>query len=61
MVAIPLANSIGSPLSGLILTLDGWFGLRGWHLLFIIEGLPAVLLGIAAFLSCGTAHIRLAG
>ncbi len=49
MVAIPLANFIGSPLSGLILTLDGWFGLRGWHLLFIIEGLPAVLLGIAAY------------
>lgn len=49
MVAIPLANFIGSPLSGLILMLDGWLGLRGWHLLFIIEGLPAVLLGIAAF------------
>ena len=49
MVAIPLANFIGSPLSGLILTLDGWLGLRGWHLLFIIEGLPAVLLGIVAF------------
>ncbi|MFQ8717635.1 MAG: hypothetical protein ACLR9W_04955 [Enterobacter hormaechei] len=31
----------------LILSLDGWLGLRGWHLLFIIEGLPAVLLGIA--------------
>ena len=28
--------------------MDGWLGLRGWHLLFIIEGLPAVLLGIAA-------------
>ena len=49
MVAIPLANFIGSPLSGLILTLDGWMGLRGWHLLFIIEGLPAVLLGIVAW------------
>ncbi len=49
MVAIPLANFIGSPLSGLILTLDGWMGLRGWHLLFIIEGLPAVLLGITAY------------
>ncbi len=48
MVAIPLANFIGSPLSGLILSMDGWLGLRGWHLLFIIEGLPAVLLGIAA-------------
>lgn len=49
MVAIPLANFIGSPLSGLILTLDGLFGMRGWHLLFLIEGLPAVLLGITAF------------
>ncbi len=49
MVAIPLANFIGSPLSGLILTFDGWLGIRGWHLLFIIEGIPAVLLGIAAF------------
>lgn len=49
MVAIPLANFIGSPLSGLILSMDGWLGLRGWHLLFIIEGLPAVLLGIAAW------------
>lgn len=49
MVAIPLANFIGSPLSGLILTLDGALGLRGWHLLFILEGLPAVLLGIAAY------------
>lgn len=49
MVAIPLANFIGSPLSGLILTLDGWLGLRGWHLLFLIEGMPAVLLGIAAY------------
>ena len=29
--------------------MDGWLGLRGWHLLFIIEGLPAVLLGIAAW------------
>lgn len=49
MVAIPAANFIGSPISGAILSLDGWFGMRGWHWLFIIEGLPAILLGIAAF------------
>lgn len=47
MVAIPAANFIGSPLSGLLLSLDGWFGMRGWHWLFILEGIPAVLLGIA--------------
>ena len=32
--------------SALLLT-DGWFGLRGWHWLFIIEGLPAILMGLA--------------
>ncbi len=47
MVAIPGANFIGSPLSGLLLSLDGWLGMRGWHWLFILEGIPAVLLGIA--------------
>ncbi|WP_295479530.1 MFS transporter [uncultured Pseudomonas sp.] len=47
MVAIPAANFVGSPLSGLLLSLDGWMGMRGWHWLFILEGIPAVLLGIA--------------
>ncbi|WP_336975572.1 MFS transporter [Acinetobacter pittii] len=47
MVAIPGANFIGSPLSGLLLSLDGWMGMRGWHWLFILEGIPAILLGIA--------------
>ncbi|MFG0669194.1 MFS transporter [Pseudomonas sp. xss_1] len=47
MVAIPAANFIGSPISGLLLSLDGWLGMRGWHWLFILEGIPAVLLGIA--------------
>ncbi|MFI3046308.1 MFS transporter [Pseudomonas coronafaciens] len=47
MVAIPGANFIGSPLSGLLLSLDGWMGMRGWYWLFILEGIPAVLLGIA--------------
>ncbi|MGN8163056.1 MFS transporter [Pantoea sp. 22096] len=49
MVAIPAANFIGSPISGLILSFDGWLGMRGWHWLFILEGIPAVVLGIAAF------------
>ena len=49
MVAIPAANFIGSPVSGAILSMDGWLGMRGWHWLFILEGLPAILLGVAAF------------
>jgi D-galactonate transporter len=46
MAAIPISAVIGSPLSGLILGMDGIWGLRGWQWLFIFEGLPTVLLGL---------------
>jgi MFS transporter, ACS family, tartrate transporter len=42
--AIPLAGIIGGPLSGVILEMDGIAGLHGWQWLFLIQGLPAVLL-----------------
>src|SRR6202048_4863752 len=45
MTAIPAANVLGSPLAGLLLGLS-WLGLIGWRWLFILEGIPAVLLGI---------------
>jgi len=48
MAAVPLATLIGSPVLGALLELHGLGGLKGWHWLFIIEGLPAVLLGFAA-------------
>jgi D-galactonate transporter len=48
MAAVPLATVFGGPLSGALLEMHGLFGLRGWQWLFIIEGLPAVLLGFAA-------------
>src|SRR5690349_5835779 len=46
-VSIPLATFLGSPLSVGLLELDGVLGLRGWQWLFVLEGLPTVLLGIA--------------
>jgi MFS transporter, ACS family, tartrate transporter len=45
MTAIPLSNIFGSPLAGHILRLR-WFGLQGWRWLFILEGIPAVILGV---------------
>ncbi|MEK6286337.1 MAG: MFS transporter [Acidobacteriota bacterium] len=45
MAAVPLSNFIGSPISGLLLGVN-WFGLAGWRWLFIIEGAPAIILGI---------------
>ncbi|MEX3760625.1 MFS transporter [Paraburkholderia phenoliruptrix] len=47
LVGIPVANMIGSPISGALLQLGGLHGLRSWQWLLLIEGLPAVLLGIA--------------
>jgi len=47
MVAVPMASFVGSPLSALLLQADGLLGLRGWHWLFILEGIPTVLMGFA--------------
>jgi cyanate permease len=48
LVAVPASTVVGGPVSGLILQMDGIGGVKGWQWLFIIEGLPVVLLGIAA-------------
>ena len=48
MTAVPIATVIGGPLSGALLGLHGLGGIAGWRWLFIIEGLPAVLLGMLA-------------
>ncbi|TFV71166.1 MFS transporter [Bradyrhizobium frederickii] len=48
-VAVPVSTVIGAPISGLLLGLDGLMGLKGWQWLFIIEGIPSVLLGIVTW------------
>ena len=48
MTANPIAGIVGSPLSGALLNVHG-VGLAGWQWMFIIEGLPAILLGGAVF------------
>jgi len=47
MTASALPGVIGGPLSGALLATQGTLGLSGWQWLFILEGLPAVLLGVA--------------
>ena len=49
MVAIPISSFLGSPISAAILNTDGMLGYRGWQWLFILEAIPAVLLGLVAF------------
>ncbi len=48
MSAIPLSFVIGSPIAGWILG-HRWSGMPGWRWLFVVEGLPAVVLGIVAY------------
>src|SRR5438034_3242267 len=48
MTAIPVSGVVGGPLSGALLGLNGVAGLAGWQWLFLLEGLPSVLLGAAA-------------
>lgn len=48
MMAAPVAILVGAPLSEALLQLDGWLGLAGWKWVFLVEGLPAVVLGVIA-------------
>ena len=49
VLGVPLALTLGSPLSGALLELHGWLGRPGWFWMFVIEGLPAVVIGVYAF------------
>ena len=46
MVAIPISAMIGGPISTALLSLGGIGGIAGWRWLFVLEGLPAVILGL---------------
>src|SRR4029079_18811000 len=44
MLAIPLSTVFGGPIAGMVLVWEGWPGLHGWQWVFLVEGVPAVLL-----------------
>src|SRR6185295_3634692 len=49
MAAIPLSTVIGAPVSGLLLGLDGFIGMKGWQWLFILEAAPALILSVVVY------------
>jgi MFS transporter, ACS family, 4-hydroxyphenylacetate permease len=49
MIGQPIAGMISAVVGGLILGLNGVWGLAGWRWLFLLEGLPAVFLGIMMY------------
>lgn len=47
IIVQPLSNAVGSPISGFILNIQhDWFGFAPWQLLFILEGLPPIVIGL---------------
>ena len=47
MAAAPISTVLGSPLSSALLEMNGLLGLKGWQWMFLIEAVPAVILGVA--------------
>jgi len=46
LIGLPIAVAAGAPISTGLLSLDGMFGMRGWQIMYLAEGLPTVILGI---------------
>jgi ACS family 4-hydroxyphenylacetate permease-like MFS transporter len=49
MIAMPATIMVASPLSGMMLDMDGALGLAGWQWLFLLQAMPSLLLGIVAY------------
>ena len=49
LIGLPIAVAAGAPLSTALLGLDGLFGLRGWQIMYLAEGIPTLLIGIVTF------------
>lgn len=49
MAAAPISVALGSPISGALLQMDGFGGLRGWQWMFLIEAAPALILSVVTF------------
>src|ERR1700756_1083433 len=48
-LALPIAVASGAPISTALLGLDGMWGLKGWQLMYVLEAIPTVLIGVAVF------------
>jgi ACS family tartrate transporter-like MFS transporter len=50
-IAVPLSSVIGAPVSGLLIEhMNGIAGLSGWQWMFLVEGVPALVMGVVVFL-----------
>src|SRR4030088_1880215 len=50
LIGLPVAVTVGAPVSTALLGLDGLFGLRGWQVMYIAEAIPTVVIGVITLL-----------
>lgn len=50
MIFSAFANAIGAPLGGVLLDLNGLYGLAGWQWVFLVTGIPAIIAGFITLL-----------
>src|ERR1700726_2880425 len=50
LIGLPIAVAAGAPISTGLLELDGPFGLKGWQIMYLAEGIPTVFVGLLTFL-----------
>src|SRR3977135_3996611 len=48
-LALPIAVASGAPISTALLGIVGMGGIKGWHLMYVLEAIPTVLIGVAVF------------
>ena len=49
LVGLPIAVAFGAPISTGLMSLHGLFGLKGWQIMYIAEGLPTIVLGVLCY------------
>ncbi|RIX41988.1 MAG: MFS transporter [Rhodocyclales bacterium GT-UBC] len=49
MAAAPISTAMGSPISAALLEMNGVMGLHGWQWMFVLEAIPALILGVVVF------------
>src|SRR6266704_99523 len=49
LIGLPIAVAAGAPISTALLELNGLWGLKGWQIMYLAEGIPTVLIGLLTF------------
>lgn len=49
LLAIPASSVVSGPLAAIFLGLDGYWNIAGWQWMFLLEGLPAVMIGVVCY------------